>query len=192
MSSLMFTVALAMCCCALIHYRFKRTAARSSVEQEIWTYHLCIIKVKLRNRLDELREPFWTSPSHWNIFWKAEKMLSSPSQQSWAFPTTAYPCRSVVLIWQTSYFAIFLVCLIESLVTSYIKKPSCLILLTVACKSKLLYHLHLYGNPILFYQLTLRTKEFTTSPNNMTTWMGSIQLVHSYLTDYYLIAHRSS
>ena len=75
--------------------------------------------------------------------------------------------------------------LIENLVTSYIKKPSCIILLTVACESELhpmFYYFHfIYSN---LFQPTSRTRGLIVLQNNMTQ-TGSVQLVCALLVANY-------
>ena len=74
--------------------------------------------------------------------------------------------------------------LVQSLVTSYIKKPSCIILLTVACESEqciCLLHLAFVLIKLLCrMQLISRTKEHTASLSSMTR-MENVQLVSIYL-----------
>ena len=42
------------------------------------------------------------------------------------------------------------IALVESLVTAYVKKPSCIILLTVACESVLIRFIHYTAGPLIF------------------------------------------
>ena len=59
--------------------------------------------------------------------------------------------------------------LVKSLVTSYIKKPSCVILLTVACESGyLLVLVELFQELISSSKLTLRIRVLTTLPEALT------------------------
>lgn len=69
--------------------------------------------------------------------------------------------------------------LIENLVASYIKKPSCIILLTVACESELLYFL-LISTLFSLFQPTSRTRGLIVLRNSMTL-TASVQLVRALL-----------
>ena len=59
--------------------------------------------------------------------------------------------------------------LIENLVTSYIKKPSCIILLTVACESELPHFFRWYSAYIFSIS---RLREPRSSPPDETVWPG--------------------
>lgn len=82
--------------------------------------------------------------------------------------------------------------LVKSLVLAYIEKPSCVILLTVACESQCLRFVLDFGRLILsFHQPTSRTKAHIISQSN-TTQMGSEPSVSPYRSSVPPFSHNHS